>query len=246
MSTMSRLRRLNRPVNILGHSFPLVAVALAVAPLVASVAAAVLGRGGVRLLAQVALSPRLVFYGDVWRLVTWPFFEGDALALFFVVVVTLWCARDLAYAWGPGRLLGIYVGLTALSGVATCLVGLLWRAVYDGFYFAPWALGNALIVAWALLFPHRQILFMFVLPLSGLQIVYATLALTALMGLLQGPAGFVPHFAAMGLMWLYLRAESPRTAWLRVRFRVLDWQRRRGRSHLRAVDRPGGPPRWYH
>lgn len=247
MGAMARLRSFNRPVNLLGHSFPLVAVLLAAAPLVLSVAAAVGGRSGVRLLEQVVLSPRLVFYGDVWRLVTWPFFERDALSLFFVALILLWCGRDLAYAWGPGRLLGIYFGLTAASGVVTCLVGrLLWASVYDGFYIAPWALGDALIVAWALLFPQRQILFMFTLPLSGVQIVYATLALTGLVALLNGPAGYVPHFAAIGLTWLYLRAESPRTTWLRLRYRLLDRQRRRGRAHLRPVERPGDPPRWYH
>lgn len=244
---MPRLRSLNRPVNLLGYSFPLVAVLLAGAPLVLSVVAAVGGRSGLRLLELTALSPRLVFYGDVWRVVTWPFFERDAISLFFVGLVLLWCGRDLAYAWGPARLLGLYLGLAAASGAITCLVGrLLWAGVYDAFYFAPWALGGALIVAWALLFPQRQILFMFVLPLSGVQIVYATLALTALVALLNGPAGYVPHFAAIGLTWLYLRGESPRTAWLRLRWHLLDWQRRRGRGHLRPVERRDDPPRWYH
>jgi membrane associated rhomboid family serine protease len=244
---MFRLRSLNRPVNLLGHNFPLVAVLLAAAPLVASVAAAVGGRSGVRLLDQLVLSPRLVFHGDLWRLVTWPLFERDALSLFFVALVVLWCGRDLAYAWGPGRLLGVCLGLGAASGAVTCVVGrLLWADVYNGFYFAPWAIGSALIVAWALLFPHRRILFMFVLPLSGVRIIYATLVLTALVALLNGPAGYVPHFAAIGLAWLYRRGESPRTAWLRLRFRLLDWQRRRGRARLRPVERPGDRPRWYH
>lgn len=247
MSVMMRLRSLNRPVNLMGHSFPLVAVLLGAAPVVLSVLAAVGGRNGVRLLEQVVLSPRLVFYGDFWRLLTWPFFERDPLALLFAALVLLWCGRDLAYAWGPGRLLAVYFGVTAASGALTCLIGrALWAAVYDGFYFAPWALADALIVAWALLFPHRQILFMFTLPLSGVRIIYATLALLALTALLSGPAGYVPHFAAMGCAWLYLRGESPRTTWLRLRFRVLDWRRRRGRAHLRPVERPGDRQRWYH
>lgn len=242
---MSSLRSLNRPVDLLGHSFPLVAVGLAAATLLLSILSAVAGRGGVGLLALLPLSPRLVLFGEAWRLVTWPLAERDALSLVFVCLVLLWCGRDLAYAWGPGRLLAAYFGVAAATGALTTLVGFLaWPAVLDGFYLAPWAMGDALIVAWASLFPHRPILFMFVVRLAGRQIVWATLGLVTLMALLDGPARYVPHFLAMGAMWLYVQGESPRTLWLRLRFRLLDLRRRRARSHLRPVDRPGD--RWRH
>jgi membrane associated rhomboid family serine protease len=241
---MSSLRRLNRPVDLLGHSFPLVAVGLAGATLLISILAAVAGRSGVGLIALLPLSPRLVLFGQAWRLVTWPLAEGDAISLVFACLVLLWCGRDLAYAWGPGRLLAAYFGVAAVAGALTTLVGFLWPAVLDGFYLTPWALCDALIVAWAVIFPHRPILFMFVVRLMGRQIVWATVGLVALMALLYGPSRFVPHFLAMGLMWLYVRGESPRTLWLRLRFRLLDLQRRRGRAHLRPVDRPSD--RWRH
>ncbi len=242
---MLAARSLNRPVNLFGHGFPLVAVALAALTLLLSIASAVMGRGGVPLLELFPLAPRLVFFGQFWRLVTWPLVERDALSLIFVGLVLLWCGRDLAYAWGPLRLLGVYAGVAALAGALTCLVGRwLWPAVYDGFYLAPWALGDALIIAWAMLFPHRPILFMFVLRLAGSQVVWATVGLVTLMALLDGPARYVPHFAAMGLTAAYVRGESPRTLWLRLRFRWLDWRRRRGRAHLRPVARPGD--RWRH
>ncbi len=242
---MPGMRSLNRPVNLMGHSFPLVAVALAAGTLLLSIGSAVMGRGGVPLLDLFPLSPRLVFFGQFWRLVTWPLVERDALSLVFVCLVLLWCGRDLAYAWGPARLLGLYFGVAGGAGLVTSLVGhFAWPAVFDGFYLSPWAMGDALIVAWAMLFPHRPILFMFVLRLAGQQVVWATVGLVTLMALLDGPARYVPHFAAMGLLALYVRGESPRTWWLRLRFRVLDWQRRRGRAHLRPVERPGD--RWRH
>jgi membrane associated rhomboid family serine protease len=242
---MSALRRLNRPIMLLGHSFPLVAVGLAAVTLLTSILTAVAGRGGLPLLELLPLSPRLVAFGQLWRLATWVLAERDALSLVFVCLVLLWCGRDLAYAWGPGRLLGVYFGVAAAAGALTTLVGFLaWPAVFDGFYLAPWAIGDALILAWASLFPHRPILFMFVLRLAGRQIVWAILGLVTVMALLDGPARYVPHFVAMGAMAVYVRGESPRTLWLRLRFRLLEWQRRRGRAHLRPVERPAD--RWRH
>ncbi len=242
---MPRLRSLLLPVNLLGQSVPRVALLLAALPLVCSVASAVLGRDGTRLIDLFPLSPRLVMHGQAWRLFTWPLVELNALSLFFAALVLLWCARDLAYAWGPGRLLLHCAGLAAASGAGTTLVGLVWPRVYDGFYLAVWALADALIVAWALLFPHRPILFMFVLRVSGMQIVWTLLALLTLMALLDGPAAYVPHYVAVLLSLAYVGGESPRALWLRLRYRLIDWRRRHGRGRLRAVQRPG-PDRWRH
>lgn len=246
---MQFMRTLNRPVLLLGHSFPLVAILLASATLLTSIVAAVTFRnGGLSLAGLLALHARPVLAGQVWRLITWPLIEGEPLSLFFACFMLLWFGRDLAYAWGPQRLLALYFGCAAGSAALTLLVGQwVWTEVAQRLYLTPWAVVGALTVAWAARFPQRQILLMFVVPLGGRQFVYAVLGLTLLDGLLNGLAGVVPHFFAMGLALLTVRSEPWATTWLRLRYRVLQW--RRGR-HLRVVEParrdPSDRPRWYH
>lgn len=251
---MQPMRTLNRPVLLLGHSFPLVAVLLSAATLLTSILAAVTFRnGGFSLAGLLALQGPLVLAGQVWRLITWPLVEGEPLALFFACLLLLWFGRDLAYAWGPQRVLAFYFGCAAASALLTVLIGeWLWAEVARRAYLTPWATADALIIAWAARFPQRQVLVMFVVPLGGRHLMYGVLGLTLLDGLLRGMAGIVPHFLAMGLALLFVRRESWTTTWLRVRYRVLQW--RRGR-HLRVVEPARRPrtdsdstdrPRWYH
>jgi membrane associated rhomboid family serine protease len=251
---MQSMRTLDRPVRLLGHSFPLVAVLLAGATLATSILAAVTFRnGGLSLAGLLALQARHVLTGEIWRLVTWPLVDSEPLSLFFACLILLMLGRDLAYAWGPQRLLAFYFGCAALGALMTVLVGqLLWGEVARRPYLTPWAAVDALMLAWAVRFPQRQVLLMFVLPLGGRHLIYGVVGLTLLDGLLRGMAGVVPHFLTMGLAWLFVSRPSWGTMWLRLRYRVLQW--RRGR-HLRVVeparrprseDAPSERPRWYH
>ena len=55
-----------------------------------------------------------------------------------------------------------------------------------------WPLADALIIAWATLFPTRQMLVYFVIPLGGRNLIYATLGGTLIFALLAGFVGSCP------------------------------------------------------
>jgi hypothetical protein len=107
---------------------------------------------------------------------------------------------------------------------------------------------SALIIVWARTFPTRNMLLYFVVPLSGRNLVYATLGGTLLFALLGGFAGFVPHFAAqlVGLVWLPGKPWGDLLA--RVKFELAYRRWRHRSSRLREVPRPARDEttRWYH
>jgi len=234
---------------ILGSRVPKVVGLLIGVTLGASIVGAVGYRNGLESVVQSsALIPALVFRGQLWRVFTWFFFEMDPLALVFACIGLLLFGRDLANAWGPMRFLGFYLALGALAATLVSFLSLLWPPIARMAYIGPVAPVSGLVVVWARLFPHRDILAYFVLPLRGRTLIYVTIGGTVLFALLGGVVHFIPHFAALSLAILYMRQPFMETLWLKLRYRLNTRGWRRRGSRLRPVDRAGNeePPKWLH
>lgn len=199
---------LNRPVAFLGQSLPFATLALVGFVILGSALLAFSARLGAPVLSLSTLSPALVVRGQVWRLLSWAFFELDGQGLVFGSLMLGFFGRDLAAYWGGGRFLATCLGVGVAAGLLTCLIGLAWEDVYRAQYLSIWPLANALAVAWTLLFPNRTILFMFVLPAAGRNLLYATVGLTLIFAIMYGFSNFVPHFLAMGTMYAYIVGGS--------------------------------------
>ena len=207
---------LNRPVALLGQSLPMASVLLIGFVVLGSAILSLMQRQGVPALSLAMFSPSLVLGGQIWRLVTWGFFETDGQNLVFGALMLFFFGRDLAAHWGGARYLTLCALLVAASAFLTTLVGFAWGDVQRAGYLSVWPLADALIVAWALLFPNRTILFMFVLPAAGRNLLYLTLGMAAIFAVMYGFSNFVPHFLAMGLMYLYLRGGTAIAAQLKL------------------------------
>lgn len=240
-----RSRWLDGSFHLLGGSLPASIAVLIGVTLVTSI----LGAQAEGVLAAGALVPGYVFAGEVWRLVTWAFFELDPLGLIFAALALFWFGSDLVRIWGPLRFLGTYLGLAAGAAALTCGLALVWTGLGRMPFVGAWPVVSALIIAWATAFPTRNILLYFVVPLHGRNLIYATLGGTLLFALLAGIPQFVPHFAAQLLSLVAMRRSPLGGLWTRLKFELAyrGWRRRSGR--LREV--PRVPPdesssRWYH
>jgi membrane associated rhomboid family serine protease len=239
---MRAIRVLDGSFTVMGGRVPRVVGLLMGVTLVASVVGAVGARNGFPLLLAGVLTPGLVIDGQVWRLVTWVFFEPEGLALIFGLLGLWWFGRDLYFAWGATRLLATYLGIAAAAGLGTCLVALAWPVLNQVPYWGVWPVVSSLIIAWATLNPNRDVYVYFVLPLRGRNLILVTLGGTLLFALLDGPARFVPHFLAQGFMLAWLNPpEGLQRFWRQARLR----SSLRRAPKLRAVDREE-PPRWLH
>lgn len=191
----------------------------------------------------LVLAPGPVLEGELWRLVTWTFLEGQPLGLIFAGLTLYWFGRDLAWAWGSRRLLLTWVGFGVASGLSVVLASL---AIPMPGAAGPWPVISALMVAWGLLYPERQMSFWGVLPLTGRGLVWITIGGTLFYGAFYGMRSMVPHLAAEGLMLLWFRGLSPRGAWQSVRIWMGERRMRRRAKHLRVVKKngKGEPPQW--
>ncbi len=183
---------------------------------------------------------------QAWRLVTWVFFELHPISLLFACLMLYWFGRDLCSTWGYTKFLAVYFGFAAAVGLATVLFGrFIWNQVYMFPHLGSWPLSEALIIAYASLFPERTINIYFVLPVQGRSLIYITIGGTVLFALFYGFAGFVPHFLAEFFMLLYV--GGLRRAYLRWKLQRMEKQRK---SYLRSVemtdreedDKKGPPP----
>jgi len=237
-------------VYVFGARFPAAVMGILVFTLLATLIGVVGLRQGLLLLAYVGLNPTAIWHGQLWRLVTWFFFDPrlNPLSLLFWAMMLLMFGRDLCDAWGWRRFLRIYLGIGAAAAVVTCVIALVaWPGLMYADYLDSWPVVNALVIAWALLFPTRQILFNFVIPMSGKALIWITVGVTVFFALLYGIGQFVPHLAALAAMFAYMRgAPLLRRRWLELRLKGLQRPSRRRPPHIRPVDEPDEKPRWYH
>jgi membrane associated rhomboid family serine protease len=194
------------------------------------------------------LLPPLVWEGEVWRLVTWTFYEMHPISLVFAVLMLYWFGKDLCDAWGNAKFLAVYFGFSIVVGALTCLIGkFVWHAVWTVPQLGNWPISEALVIAWATLFPDREISLYFVLRVRGRTLILITIGLTVLFALYDGFASFVPHFLAEGLMLLYI--GQGRRWYLKWKMVRLQNQAKRYVDNVRRIDGkddeegpPGKPP----
>jgi membrane associated rhomboid family serine protease len=153
----------------------------------------------------MALVPREVWRGQVWRLLTWAVIEPDPLQLIFAMLFLWWFGRDLAGVWGSRRFLAVWAGIAGVASVATCIVAQIDRAALDMYFLGGWALSCALTVAWGLWFPERRMLLFFFLPVTGRVMAWGTIVVTVILAVYHGWEHYLPHLFGMAAMlaWIF-------------------------------------------
>ncbi len=245
---MRRASGLDRSFFFMGRLIPVVVGGLIVTTLVVTILSAIGGRNGFHLANLIAFWPSLVLAGQAWRLLTWVFYEPNALSLVFGCLGLVWFGGDLIAIWGARRFLLLYLGIAALAAGVTTLLALAFPSL-DVPNAGMWSVLDALLIAWAIYYPSRQILMYFVLPISGRNLVWLVIGGTVLFALLDGVAQFIPNFLAEVLILAYLRDPGITRFWRR----LVPSRGIRRPSHLREVKREmrwgskdDEPPRWYH
>jgi membrane associated rhomboid family serine protease len=198
--------------------------------------------------AWAALFPGAILSGEIWRLVSWFFVQGDPFGLLFVALMLWWLGPQLVYAWGEKRFVLRLLGITVGASLVTTALAVVWpeaRAPHLG----AWPTINALIVSWALLYPDRQVNLWGILPVTGRTLALLVVGGTVLYAVFGGVAGFgafLPHFAAMGIAYLLARGLTFSGVFRRAKRGMADREQKRRAKHLKVVQRDGGdrPGRW--
>jgi hypothetical protein len=193
---------------------------------------------------------------QAWRLFTWPLVQEplprSLFTLLFAGLMLVWLGRQLSYAWSEKRFLVRFLILSGGAGFGTLL--LLAPLGVQAVHFGAWAVVNALLVTWGLIFPNQRLSWFGAVEMTGATVAKAFTLGTPAWALIVGwsslgPLGaladYLPHLLAIGLAWL-LVAGGPRRAWFRLRDRWLrlTLERQRRKFKVISTDRPPPPKTW--
>jgi membrane associated rhomboid family serine protease len=191
------------------------------------------------LVSAFGLSPRAVLSEfQIWRLATYLFLHdpGGFTHVLFNMLALWMFGVDLERRWGSIGFLKYYAVTGIGAGLVTVVVSLLpfaaTRGIFEGVTIGASGAIYGLLLAWAVLFPARQILFMFVFPLSA-RIAALLMGAMAFLGAVSGRNGAVAeatHVAGFVIGWLYLKGHSRLV--LDVKYRIAKWRMARLRRRF--------------
>lgn len=137
-----------------------------------------------------ALTPALVSQFWVWQLLTYSFLHADFFHLLFNMLALWMFGSELENYWNSEIFLKLYLFSCLLGGVVTYIVNFWWGqgtvlGASGGIY--------GLLIAYAMIWPNREILFMMIFPLKA---KYFVMILMLMIAFSQG--GRIAHMAHAG------------------------------------------------
>lgn len=154
--------------------------------------------------------------GYVWQVVTYQFVHFDVLHILFNMLWVWMFGVDLERRWGTIPFAKYYLIVGTTAGVATLLVSLLPFAVtgssYGAMTIGASGAGYGLMMAWAIVFPHRTVYFFGIVPLTARVFALIAGAISLSQAISAGGESGVAHVAHLGGLvagWLYLKTPRP-------------------------------------
>jgi membrane associated rhomboid family serine protease len=173
------------------------------------------------LLDYFSLSPKDVFtLGYVWQLLTYAFFH-DPMSIWHILLNMLflyWFGREIEIVWGVRRFLAFYLTAAAFAALAFAAAHYFWPLKAVRCLGASGAI-MALVMVYALWWPNRTILFMFLFPMRVWTFVLIVIGIEAVSLIQTGDNGVANLAHLAGLLYGYLIVRAaPRLNVLITRF----------------------------
>jgi membrane associated rhomboid family serine protease len=199
----------------------------------------------------LGLTPQAVFErAFAWQLVTY-LFVHDAAGFTHILfnMLALWMfGVDLEHRWGTRGFVRYYAITGVGAGVVTAVVSLLPFGPVRDMYAVP-TIGASgaiygLLLAWALLFPHRKILFMFIFPLPArvAAMLMGGMSFLAAVSGTNGSVAEATHLAGLVIGWIYL--SGPTSLRLAMKYRITKWRMDRMRRKFNIHEGGRGKDDW--
>jgi rhomboid family protein len=166
----------------------------------------------------------------VWQLVTYMFVHADMMHILFNML-TLWMfGVELERLWGTAFFSRYYAVTGVGAGLCTVLVSLLpfgfSQQMYQAVTIGASGAIYALLLAYALYFPHRQIIFIiFPLPARVFVLILGSISLLLSVSNPGGGVAHIAHLGGLAIGYVYLRGNSLRVRPLaELRYRYNKWR----------------------
>jgi membrane associated rhomboid family serine protease len=187
----------------------------------------------------LGLSPQDVLTsGRIWEPATYLFVHSPRSfghVLFNMLAVWMF-GVELERRWGTVAFAKYYFVTGIGAGLTTVLVSLLpFAATAPVYYTTTVGASGAvygLLLAWALIFPHRQILFMLIFPLPArvFVLILGGIAFLSALGAGGGPVAHMTHLGGLVVGWIYLK--GPKNLRLDLQYHLTRWRMERMRRRF--------------
>lgn len=186
---------------------------------------------------QIALIPSSVISDfKLWQLASYTFISvADGWNIVFTIVICVQAGAFLEQRWGARRLWLFVIGVNALAGALTVLLGLVSAPVAHMIYLGGLTTTTILWVAEGVTLGPQRVNFFF-FPMTG----YALAVVGAISPLVtawtRGWRAVLPQLFGIAITVAWVKGYTPGQLWLRFRSAQLERDLRKRASHLSVID----------
>jgi membrane associated rhomboid family serine protease len=203
-----------------------------------------------------ALIPNSTMHGMIWQLFTYSFLHVDVMHLVLNLMVLAFVGSDIEGVWGRKRFFMYYGFCILVAGIFYMLMQLvMWNPIYLSLPMMGASGGiYGLLLAYGVLFPDREMLFMMIFPMKAKQFVALLAGIEFLQALFSGQGGLsaIAHLSGLlaGLLFLWLQAKGAKLSFNRLGSKSSSKKRS---NHLKLVQNKNsnddedqrGPKTWH-
>lgn len=195
----------------------------------------------------IGLSGSGLLSGLIYQLVTYPFVEVHFMSFLFNSLVVWFIGSELERQWGQKIYLRFLLITVLVVGLIYSLVSIVFffgTPVYFSSLYGLTGVNFALLIAYALLHPHRQMSMMMIFPMKARTFCWILAGIEAYMALFSGATTAWAHLLAMGVSFLIIHFQTNPVVKM-----VLNatWERKsKAKRHLYVVkDEDKKPPKYW-
>jgi membrane associated rhomboid family serine protease len=182
----------------------------------------------------LGMRPSAVVGGQLWRPVSYMFLHGGISHILFNMLALWMFGVELERMWGTRFFLKFYFVCGICAALTTLVLSFLPFATF-AFLYGTLTIGASgaifgVLLAYALYYPHRPILVMFVFPVPARYFVMIMGGISLLMSI-SGPDGVAHTTHLGGLVAGYIYLKKPRiNLKAEIQYRVVKWRINRMRK----------------
>ncbi len=203
--------------------------------------------GAFSLVSILGLSGSGLFKGLVYQLITYPFVEVQLMSFLFNSLVIWFIGSELEAQWGRKIYLRFLLLTVVGVGLSFALINLVFffgTQVYFSSLHGLSGINFALLIAYSLLYPDRQMAFMMIFPMKARTFCWILAGIEAYLAIFSSLTTSWAHLLAMAFSFLIIHFQNRP---LMKKVLQNSWKPRSGgKKHLYVVkDEDQKPPKYW-
>lgn len=167
--------------------------------------------GVLSLTSILGLSSNGLSQGLVFQLITYPFVETQLMSMLFNGLILWFIGSELESQWGTKIYLRFLLLVVLGVGLIFSLVNLVFffgTSVHFASLYGLSGINLALLIAYSLIYPDRQMAFMMIFPMKARTFCWILVAIEAYMAIFTSLKTSWAHLLAMGISFLIIHFQN--------------------------------------